>query len=259
MSSTVHFYSPLNTFHFPLFFCLFIILFSIDSVFSTTPATPIKRTLHYLANEGFPPVTPTSYKTHRVLPPLIDKTVPIAIYTNNLQEINPHLRNLPQTLNSYLPPPPPTPSANYYFPPALITPASNSIEEEEYYHHDGRLLKQYLVREEIYDYPAPEEQNPLRANPLTQLQVRYANQIPYLVSSNLIVDHPFKPSHLAKNHGPIALGSGSLGYIRLPNGVYFLGSGSLGYVSQKQYYDGLSNIQPQPLVPGPLHFGRNDR
>ncbi|XP_059616474.1 uncharacterized protein LOC132261603 [Phlebotomus argentipes] len=239
--------------HSSLLFCLFIFLLSIRSVTPVTPATPVKRTLHFLANEGFAPVTPTSYSPHRVLPTLVDKPLPIAIYTNNVQDHYSHL-------NSYLPPPPPTAPANLYFPPAIISPTSNGLDDEEYYHHEGRLLKQYLVREEIYDYPAPEDTNPLRANPLAQLPARYANQIPYLVSSNLLVDHPFKPDRLHKNHGPIALGSGSLGYIQLPNGVFFLGSGSLGYISQKQYYDSLTPARVRQLqVPGPLTFGHNDR
>ncbi|XP_055711909.1 uncharacterized protein LOC129806991 isoform X1 [Phlebotomus papatasi] len=249
------------TLHFPLFFCLFIFLLSIQSVIPVTPETPVKRTLHFLANEGFAPVTPTSYNTHRTLPPLIEKPLPFAIYTNNVHDHYAQLRNLPQSINSYLPPPTPTAPANLYFPPPIIAPTSNALDDEEYYHHEGRLLKQYLVREDIFDYPAPEDTNPLRANPLTQLaQVRYANQIPYLVSNNLIVDHPFKPAQLHKNHGPIALGSGSLGYIQLANGVFFLGSGSLGYISQKQYYDSLASTRTKPFqVPGPLTFGHNDR
>ncbi|XP_055680871.1 uncharacterized protein LOC129788663 [Lutzomyia longipalpis] len=248
------------TLHFPLFFCLFIFLLSIQSAVLVTPATPHKRTLHFLANEGFPPVTPTSYKTHRALPALIEKPLPVAIYTNNFNDHYNQFGHLQQNINGYLPPAPPTAPGSLYFPPPLITPSSNSIEDEEYYHHDGRLLKQYLVREEILDYPAPIEANTLGLNPLAQLPARYANQIPYLVNGDLIVDHPFKPSHLHKNHGPIALGSGSLGYIRLANGVFFLGSGSLGYISQKQYFDSLVPPQAKRFqVPGPLTFGHNDR
>lgn len=70
--------------------------------------------------------------------------------------------------------------------------------------------------------------------------------------------HPFKPSSLRKNHGPIALGSGSLGLITLPNGNVYLGSGSLGYVSEKQHVETLVRATPRPLLQGsPVHFGTN--
>lgn len=55
----------------------------------------------------------------------------------------------------------------------------------------------------------------------------------------------------------IALGSGSLGYIQLPNGSIFIGSGSLGYIDGQQRANDIANVRnrkssaPSPLVFGP--------
>lgn len=63
-----------------------------------------------------------------------------------------------------------------------------------------------------------------------------------------------------RNHGPVALGSGSLGYLKLSNGVIFIGSGSLGYISQQQHADAVRLKLQQPRLnslPSPLTFGPN--
>lgn len=135
-------------------------------------------------------------------------------------------------------------------------------DNEPYYHHGPRILKQYLVHERPKN-EAPLDQhfgNPFR--PYIRVEARQlpyggAVEVPVLVNNDLEPKlHPFKPNNLLKNHGPIALGSGSLGYISLPNGNVYLGSGSLGYLSQKQHYDSLTMLQTRPfIVAGPLHFG----
>lgn len=59
---------------------------------------------------------------------------------------------------------------------------------------------------------------------------------------------------------PVQLGSGSLGYIRLPNGAVYLGSGSLGYVNDQQKVNQLSEIQGrQSPQASPVTFGEAPR
>lgn len=137
---------------------------------------------------------------------------------------------------------------------------------EPYYYHGERILKQYLVAEKPKHDEARLDQhfgNPFQ--PYTMVERRRLPfggivDVPVLVNNDLEPKlHPFKPTSLLKNHGPFALGSGSLGYITLANGNVYLGSGSLGYLSQRQHVDTLTRPQQRPiLIPGPLHFGSND-
>lgn len=170
--------------------------------------------------------------------------------------------------------------ASHITPPAFETPsiwsngygyvnygASNNFDTA-YIAHDGRIVKQYAVHERHHnDLP-----DPLNYQPRPNVQMR---AIPtYLVPNNINVAQPRTlnvnrnfnqspndiPTFLNKNHGPIALGSGSLGVIRLPNGEVYLGSGSLGYISHKDHYDNVMNIasrRQQPLPRGPTSFGHH--
>lgn len=154
----------------------------------------------------------------------------------------------------------------------------------ETYVVDGRILKQYEVMEKLHE----EERNELlsRANDLlaSRDQFTFGRSLqndPFgydkdLVHNFLTNEYPFyrnvnfKPGRISpnaasqrpprpiynRNHGPVALGSGSLGYLRLSNGVVFIGSGSLGYISQQQHSDFVQEKQRRlNLVPGPLSFG----
>lgn len=59
---------------------------------------------------------------------------------------------------------------------------------------------------------------------------------------------------------PVQLGSGSLGYIRLPNGAVYLGSGSLGYINDQQKVNQLNEIQRrQSPQASPVTFGEVPR
>ncbi|EDV99139.1 GH13198 [Drosophila grimshawi] len=54
----------------------------------------------------------------------------------------------------------------------------------------------------------------------------------------------------------VALGSGGLGYIRLPNGNVYLGSGSLGYISGQQRIASVREARTRSeLTSDALHFG----
>lgn len=138
---------------------------------------------------------------------------------------------------------------------------------EPYYYHGDRILKQYLVSEKSkHDLLIDSHLgNPFQPRPILRYETRQLPfggivDVPVFATNDLEEDrlHPFKPSTLRKNHGHVALGSGSLGLISLANGNVYLGSGSLGYVSEKQHVDTLIQPTQKPfLVAGPTQFGTN--
>uniref|UniRef100_A0A182KGB3 Uncharacterized protein n=1 Tax=Anopheles christyi TaxID=43041 RepID=A0A182KGB3_9DIPT len=183
--------------------------------------------------------------------------------------------------------------SNYGSPFPFLTGNHLSYGDEETYIADGRILKQYAVMEFHAEeqernqyhqqqllqgsgafrpsagtsYPTssyfskfPTPYDPLYGSttfsqPLPQLP-------PVLSSFNprfgVQHDHQRSPL-LTKNHGPIALGSGSLGYIHGPNGVT-VGSGSLGYISHQQHRETLAELierKKSKHLPSPLTFGHN--
>lgn len=135
-------------------------------------------------------------------------------------------------------------------PPAFETPSifsngygyvnygSTSDFDTAYISHDGRILKQYSVHEHHHnDLPDPRS---LRTRPSVAGQAT-PSQIPLLTPHNFAQPRTFNvntnkndvPTFLNKNHGPIALGSGSIGFIRGPNGEVYLGL--------NDFYSGLAN------------------
>lgn len=141
--------------------------------------------------------------------------------------------------------------------------------QTSYISHDGRVVKQYSVHERHHnDHPDPRSFQPSVSTTTQTLPAQFP---PYYLPNNLNIAQPRTlitdnrntntnqiPSFLTKNHGPIALGSGSLGFIRLPNGDVYLGSGSLGYISHKDHYDNVIEISSrrQKAHPrGPTTFG----
>lgn len=149
---------------------------------------------------------------------------------------------------------------------------NNHINENTYISHDGRILKQYSVNEKHHDDVPPQHQDARVFTPtyFTNYNTNYNTplQIPYyphnLATANHLEPSPSRqpPSFLAKNHGQIALGSGSLGYITLPTGRVALGSGSLGYLSHKQHSDMISEIvarKQKVLNSGPTSFGHETK
>ncbi|XP_053661908.1 uncharacterized protein LOC128711068 [Anopheles marshallii] len=182
--------------------------------------------------------------------------------------------------------------SNYGSPFPFLTGNHLGLGDEDTYIADGRILKQYAVMEFHAEeqernqyhqqqllhgsgafrtpagtpYPTtayfskfPPTYEPLYgttfAQPLPQLP-------PVLDSFNprFGVQHEHQRSPLlTKNHGPIALGSGSLGYIHGPNGVT-VGSGSLGYISHQQHRETLAELierKKSKHLPSPLTFGHN--
>ena len=163
---------------------------------------------------------------------------------------------------------------------------NNHINDNTYISHDGRILKQYSVNEKHHDDvppqnhdnipPVPPQHQDARVftptfftnyNPAYNTDYNTPLQIPYyphnLATTNQLEPNVQRqpPSFLAKNHGQIALGSGSLGYITSPTGRVVLGSGSLGYLSHKQHSDMISEIvarKQKILNSGPTSFGHDN-
>lgn len=132
---------------------------------------------------------------------------------------------------------------------------------------DGRVLKQYLVME---DHDDDNTLDSYINNPYTGHAFK-----PYF-PSNFNGDQPnrqnlgfpqtqtlinsIQTSNANANTGAIALGSGSLGYIRLANGAIYLGSGSLGYINDQQRINAIESVRNrQSPAAGPLSFGHSPR
>lgn len=138
------------------------------------------------------------------------------------------------------------------------------------YYHNGRYLKQYFVSEENID----------DINALNSFLSRFMPFVPtnYNVPASKLpnlgfptVATPTVPSALRTNqlnqlNGfysisrvsplPVQLGSGSLGYVRLPNGEVYLGSGSLGYTNDRLKADELNEVRNRQSPPASaLTFG----
>lgn len=224
-----------------------------------------KRLLYDLADPFVPVTEPTSYYHPTTFHP------PSAVYSSDAPILNQIIKPIP----SAVPPYHPKSSllnlyknnyfeySNYGAPFHFIGGNHLGFSNEETYIADGRILKQYSVLEH---HPEDAERHRLlQPTPSyfhNDLLFNHLN-IPYssTIGFNPRLGRPLnnRLPLLTKNHGPVALGSGSLGYIHGPNGVVF-GSGSLGYISHQQHRDSLSEIvarRSRKLRPGPLHFGHN--
>ncbi|KAH8271790.1 hypothetical protein KR044_005435 [Drosophila immigrans] len=145
---------------------------------------------------------------------------------------------------------------------ALISPGESYVA-------NGRQLKQYAVIE-IIDNDIDESPAPFLSSSFfdryrahvgatgtgstgTGLQLDSRANALVLEQQALSVQPRFQ------NQGPndaIALGSGGLGYIRLPNGNVYLGSGSLGYISGQQRVASVLDARTRSeSTSDALHFG----
>lgn len=190
--------------------------------------------------------------------------VPSKIYTNLVSTI----ALSPPVNHQYQPPPPPPPSASgsAYLPPT--SPALDNI----YYAPKGRPLKQYAVVE-IIDNDIEQGTEPFlptgyfdgaraqisasgtgaSASEVSKLRIGALppQQQQFLQQQQQQAQQGFPTAEA------VSLGSGGLGYIRLPNGNVYLGSGSLGYISSQQHQQLLRDVRTrsEAALPDPLHFG----
>ncbi|XP_017844799.1 uncharacterized protein LOC108601408 [Drosophila busckii] len=133
----------------------------------------------------------------------------------------------------------------------------------ESYVANGRQLKQYAVIElidnDIDNMPQPflssSSFNRFRSQPTTTgLQVDSRATALVREQQQLSIQPRFQSN--AASTDAIALGSGGLGYIRLPNGNVYLGSGSLGYISGQQVKQAHLDARTRSeFTSDALHFG----
>ncbi|XP_034473330.1 uncharacterized protein LOC117780783 [Drosophila innubila] len=145
---------------------------------------------------------------------------------------------------------------------ALISPGESYVA-------NGRQLKQYAVIEiidnDIDDNPAPF----LSSNFFDRYRAHVGATGTGAAGSGLQLDSRANALVLEQQalsvqprfqsqgqNDAIALGSGGLGYIRLPNGNVYLGSGSLGYISGQQRVASVLDARTRSeATSDALHFG----
>lgn len=164
---------------------------------------------------------------------------------------------------------------DYYHPQVLQTAygtvksPSDALDEQLYgYYHNGRLLKQYFVSEDNIDdinalnsflsrfMPFVPSNYNVPASKLPNLGFPSATPSPTLPTN----PPPYSLNALYPisrvSPVPIQLGSGSLGYVRLPNGAVYLGSGSLGYTNDRLKSVELQEVRNrQSPQASPVTFG----
>lgn len=133
---------------------------------------------------------------------------------------------------------------------------------------DGRVLKQYLVMEDHEDDNTLDSfiNNPYTGHAFkpyipSTFNVDQSNRqnLGFPQTQTLVNSIPLTTNSNPRT-GAIALGSGSLGYIRLPNGAIYLGSGSLGYINDQQRVNAIESVRNrQSPAAGPLSFGHTPR
>ncbi|XP_037959928.1 uncharacterized protein LOC119689220 [Teleopsis dalmanni] len=146
-----------------------------------------------------------------------------------------------------------------------------TADERDFYVVNGRQLKQYAVIE-IIDNDIEQSVQPFLSGPtydlnrarigasgtgaLSPLPSTQGLQIGSR-SSALLVEQQRVEQPTQSVDDPITLGSGGLGYVRLPNGNVYLGSGSLGYISAQQRSRFVMDARTRTgaNAPSPLHFG----
>lgn len=128
---------------------------------------------------------------------------------------------------------------------------------------DGRVLKQYFVMENHDDDNSLDSylNDPVNRNAYVQFlpHLNFAGQNrPNLgfPSGQNTQQRSAQLSQFGSFGGPVAVGSGSLGFVRHANGAVYLGSGSLGYIDNQQQTDAVNTIRNrQSPEPSPLTFG----
>lgn len=139
------------------------------------------------------------------------------------------------------------------------------------YYHNGRYLKQYFVSEDNIDdinalnsflsrfMPFVPANFNVPASKLPNLgfpTIAPPPQPPPVPAFQTNPLNNFYSLQRAVPAVPVQLGSGSLGYVRHPNGAVYLGSGSLGYVNDRQKTNELNEVRNrQSPQAGPLTFG----
>lgn len=220
---------------------------------ATSPAVGILN--RYLPASSVTPPSSSVVSTY-LPPPYATAPITSVTYHGVAQAPQSHVR-LQQPIN--------VPSGPGATAPALIAPGQSYVA-------NGRQLKQYSVVE-IIDNDIDEQPAPFLSSQFfdryrahvgasgtgasgsgVQLDSR-ANAL-VLEQQALSVQPRFGGAQAGGQNDAIALGSGGLGYIRLPNGNVYLGSGSLGYISGQQRVASVLDARTRSEVTSDaLHFG----
>ncbi|XP_031617229.1 uncharacterized protein LOC116337069 [Contarinia nasturtii] len=179
------------------------------------------------------------------------------VTTNDYQKFNHFGYYNPQTLSTIYP---------------TVKSPNDVFDDSLYgYYHNGRFLKQYFVSEENVDdinalnsflsrfMPFVPANYNVPASKLPNLGFPTIPTIPTSSPTVAIQNNPINDFYSINSVRvaplPVQLGSGSLGYVRLPNGAVYLGSGSLGYTNERLKTDELNEVRNrQSPQASPLHF-----
>lgn len=147
----------------------------------------------------------------------------------------------------------------------------NDLIDDYGYYHNGRFLKQYFVAEENVDdinalnsflsrfMPFVPPNYNVPASKLPNLGFPTISPPTVPVQNNPINDL-YQYQRIAPVAVPVQLGSGSLGFVRHPNGAVYLGSGSLGYTNGALKAGELNDIRNrQSPQASPVTFGETPR
>ncbi|XP_055920716.1 uncharacterized protein LOC129952244 [Eupeodes corollae] len=142
------------------------------------------------------------------------------------------------------------------------TSTAGLLASPEIYVVDGRQLKQYKVYEHIDNDIDQEVHNFLPADFFLNTYHSMIGDTHPLGEDVQVQSRP--PSFQQRSQqirqqtpNTVALGSGGLGFVKLPNGNVYLGSGSLGYISSLQHSQDVQDLRSRSSLSAPdaLHFG----
>jgi len=236
------------------------------------PALPTARVphprSHYLAPSAAPPPARSIVSTY--LPPSLAAPLASISYhgvappqqQQQQQHSGPAPQLFQQPIHVTSAPAAPQPLRIPFGKHALISPGESYVA-------NGRQLKQYAVIEiidnDIDDSPAPF----LSSNFFDRYRAHVGAsgtgatpnglQLGSRANSLVLEQQALSVQPRFQNQGTndaIALGSGGLGFVRLPNGNVYLGSGSLGYISGQQRVASVLDARTRSeATSDALHFG----
>lgn len=234
--------------------------------FYTTGLSPHAHS-HAIHPNALSPIDDVFFGTNILTPP----SSPHAYHTHTLSTQNP-------AIGATIKIKPPIVVRGGFKPIIIERPPTIDIDDSiEPYYRDGRILKQYLVMEDNFEdntingyfggfapfLPAsfsalpPSGDRPNHG--FSTVASAVSNAAVFAQQARPTQSTPGIPTNVPQNPTtPLQLGSGSLGYLRLPNGAVYLGSGSLGYINNRQRAEQLQDVRNrQSPQPGPLTFGKS--
>ena len=256
-------------------------LFRFEDELLGPPPPESYNTLQYVQPKTRPFFVPSTQPPPGIFTPNLNKwTNTFGFSDINYQNFYNDLNGFNYGIQSHVSPPPTVVPSLFSNGFGYVNYGAPYDFETSYVSNDGRIVKQYSVHERHHnDHPNPNDFQQLPTNPaqapppaVPAQSVPGLNR-PLFVPNNINVAQPrvfftnsqrpnpnLLPTFLTNNHGPVALGSGGLGFVQLPNGDVYLGSGSKSYISHKDHYDNiieLSNRRQKSHQRSPTTFGHS--